>query len=391
MQNRTFLSEMSKQIPESGLKNFFDVAGTMEGAISLGVGEPDFQTPDHVKEAGIKAIRDGKTKYTANVGMLELRQNIAAYLSSRFGLSYQGEDEIIVTVGASEGIDLALKVLVDPDDEVLLVEPSYVSYRPCITLCGGKTIVLETKAEHSFRLTKEELLSKLTFKSKVLILPFPSNPSGAIMEKEDLMAIREVVLEHNLFVISDEIYAELTYGGNHVSIASLPDMKERTLVLNGFSKAFAMTGWRLGYAAGPAEIIEAMNRIHQYNIMVASTISQIAGIEALTSPKRDGEVDEMRKAYDERRKLMVEGFRSMGLDCFEPMGAFYVFPSIQKTGMSSEEFCHRLLEEEKVAVIPGNAFGSCGEGYIRCSYAYSIDSIQECLSRISRFVNKYQK
>lgn len=388
---RSYLSDLSNRIPESGLKDFFDVANTMEGAISLGVGEPDFETPSHVKDAAISAILEGKTKYTANIGMMELRKAISTYLKERFFMSYEPSNQILITVGASEGIDLALKVLANPLDEVLLVEPSYVSYKPCIELCHAKCVVLNTKEENNFKLTKEELESKITSKTRVLILPFPSNPSGAIMEKEDLEAIREVVIKHDLFVISDEIYAELTYGGSHVSISVLPDMYERTLVLNGFSKAFAMTGWRLGYAAGPVDIIDAMNRIHQYNIMVAPTPSQFAGIEAMTSPLRDQEVDHMRTAYDERRRILVDGFREMGLSCFEPKGAFYVFPSIKETKMTSMEFCKSLLAEEKVAVIPGNAFGECGEGYIRCSYAYSIDSINECLKRMNRFVKKHVK
>lgn len=386
--SKSYLSKVVKEMPDSGIKDFFDIANTMEGALSLGVGEPDFPTPEHVREAAIASIKRGETKYTDNRGTVELRAAAAEYLE-KFGLHYDREDEILITMGASEGIDLALRALVDPGDEVLVVEPCYVSYIPCVELCGGVPVSIPLKAENKFRLTKEELEEKITDKTKVLLISFPNNPTGAIMEKEDLEAIREVVIAHDIFVITDEIYAELTYGKKHASIAALPDMYERCVVLNGFSKAFAMTGWRMGIAAGPAEVIFHMNKIHQFTTMSAGTTSQVAALEALTSPVRDEEIDVMRKEYDERRKIMVDGFRNMGLDVTEPEGAFYVFPSIKKTGLTSMEFCNRLLQEQKVAVIPGDAFGSCAEGYIRCSYAYSKDIIKKCLEKIAVFVSQF--
>lgn len=387
---KSFIADIARDIPDSGIKDFFDVANKMKDAISLGVGEPDFPVPAYIREKAIASIQNGETKYTATEGTIALREAVANYLQEKFQLSYQPLEEVLITVGASEAIDLALRTLVNPGDEVLVVEPSYVSYRPCVSLCGAVPVVVSTHVENDFKLTVADLQRTITEKSKVLILPFPSNPTGAIMEKEDLLAIRELILAHDLFVISDEIYAELTYGQNHISIASLPDMRERTLVLNGFSKAFAMTGWRLGFAAGPQEVISTMHKIHQYNIMSANTTSQIAGLEALVNSNRDTEIEKMREAYDERRKVLVAGFRKMGLDCYEPKGAFYVFPSIQKTGLTSMEFCAQLLAEEKVAVIPGTAFGVCGEGFIRCSYAYSLEDIQKCLDRIERFVRKFQ-
>lgn len=386
--SKSYLSKVVKEMPDSGIKDFFDIANTMEGALSLGVGEPDFPTPEHVREAAIASIKRGETKYTDNRGTVELRAASAEYLE-KFGLHYDRENEILITMGASEGIDLALRALVDSGDEVLVVEPCYVSYIPCVELCGGIPVSIPLKAENKFRLTKEELEEKITDKTKVLLISFPNNPTGAIMEKEDLEAIREVVTAHDIFVITDEIYAELTYGKKHASIAALPDMYERCVVLNGFSKAFAMTGWRMGIAAGPAEIIFHMNKIHQFTTMSAGTTSQVAALEALTSPVRDEEIDVMRKEYDERRKIMVDGFRNMGLDVTEPEGAFYVFPSIKKTGLTSMEFCNRLLQEQKVAVIPGDAFGSCAEGYIRCSYAYSKDIIKKCLEKIAVFVSQF--
>lgn len=386
--SKSYLSKVVKEMPDSGIKDFFDIANTMEGALSLGVGEPDFPTPKHVREAAIASIKRGETKYTDNRGTVELRAAAAEYLE-KFGLHYDRENEILITMGASEGIDLALRALVDPGDEVLVVEPCYVSYIPCVELCGGIPVSIPLKAENKFRLTKEELEEKITDKTKVLLISFPNNPTGAIMEKEDLEAIREVVTAHDIFVITDEIYAELTYGKKHASIAALPDMYERCVVLNGFSKAFAMTGWRMGIAAGPAEVIFHMNKIHQFTTMSAGTTSQVAALEALTSPVRDEEIDVMRKEYDERRKIMVDGFRNMGLDVTEPEGAFYVFPSIKKTGLTSMEFCNRLLQEQKVAVIPGDAFGSCAEGYIRCSYAYSKDIIKKCLEKIAVFVSQF--
>lgn len=377
-------------MPDSGIKDFFDVANTLDGALSLGVGEPDFITPEHVRNAAIASIEKGETKYTDNRGTVELREAAAEYLE-KFDLHYDRADEILITMGASEGIDLALRTLVNPGDEVLVVEPCYVSYEPCVDLCGGVVVRLETTVANHFRLTAEELLAKITDKTKVLLISFPNNPTGAIMEKKDLEAVAKIVKEHDIFVISDEIYAELTYGKKHVSIASLPDMYERTLVLNGFSKAFAMTGWRLGIAAGPKDVIFHMNKIHQFTTMSAGTTSQYAALEALTAPVRDEEIDLMRKEYDTRRKIMVQGFIDMGLDVVVPEGAFYVFPSIQKTGMNSQEFCKRLLEEQKVAVIPGDAFGDCGDGYIRCSYAYSQEIIKACLEKIAVFVKSVLK
>ena len=385
---KSYISKIVKEMPDSGIKDFFDIANTMEGALSLGVGEPDFPTPEHVRAAAVASINRAETKYTDNRGTVELRAAAAEYLE-KFELHYDKADEILITMGASEGIDLALRTLVDPGDEVLCVEPAYVSYIPCIELCGGIPVSIPLKAENKFRLTKQELLEKITDKTKVLLISFPNNPTGAIMEKEDLLAIREVILEHDLFVITDEIYAELTYGKQHVSIAALPDMYERCVVLNGFSKAFAMTGWRMGIAAGPKDVIFHMNKIHQFTTMSAGTTSQYAALEALTSPVRDEEIAVMRQEYDERRHLMVEGFQAMGLFLAEPEGAFYVYPSIKETGLTSMEFCNRLLHEQKVAVIPGDAFGSCGEGYIRCSYAYSKEIITACLEKIGAFVSQF--
>lgn len=387
----SYIAKNIQQMPPSGIRKFFDVANMMKGAISLGVGEPDFETPWHVREAAISSLEKGKTSYTANQGMQELREEISRYLEDRFQLKYNPKDQIVVTVGASEGIDIALRALVDPGDEVLLIEPSFVSYKPCITMAGGIPVVIDTKAENDFRVTAEEIACCITSKTKAIVLPFPNNPTGAIMEKKDLESIAKILIDNDIFVISDEIYAELTYGGNHVSIASIAGMMERTVVLNGFSKSFAMTGWRLGYAAGPKEVISNMNKIHQYIIMCAPTSSQYAGIEALRFEDRDEEIDIMREAYDERRRVLVNGFRNMGLDCFEPKGAFYVFPSIQKTGMGSMEFCESLLESQKVAVVPGSAFGDSGEGFVRCSYAYCIKSIEEALDRIEKFVTPILK
>lgn len=385
---KSYLSKVVREMPDSGIKDFFDIANNMEGALSLGVGEPDFPTPEHVREAAIESIRRAETKYTDNRGTMELRRAAAEYLE-KFNLHYDRENEILITMGASEGIDLALRSLVDPSDEVLVAEPAYVSYIPCVELCGGIPVSIPLKAENRFRLTREELEEKITEKTKVLLISFPNNPTGAIMEKKDLEEIREVLIAHDIFVITDEIYGELTYGKKHVSIASLPDMYERCVVLNGFSKAFAMTGWRMGIAAGPAEVIFHMNKIHQFTTMSAGTTSQFAALEALTSPLRDEEIEVMRQEYDRRRHLMVEGFRKMGLSVVEPEGAFYVYPSIRETGLSSMEFCSCLLQEQKVAVIPGNAFGCCGEGYIRCSYAYSQEMITQCLERIAEFVKGF--
>ncbi len=386
-----YIAKSIESMPSSGIREFFDVANMMKDAISLGVGEPDFETPWHVREAAISSLEKGITSYSSNSGMMELREAIRDYLEERFHISYDPKSQILVTVGASEGIDLALRMLINPGDEILVVEPSYVSYKPCISMCGGVAKEIVTKEEDQFRLTAEELERAITPKTKALILPYPNNPTGGIMELDDLSAIAKVIIEHDIIVISDEIYSELTYGGQHVSIAELPGMYERTIVLNGFSKAFAMTGWRLGYAAGPEEFIFHMTKIHQYIAMCAPTPSQFAGIEALRGETRDEEIDIMREAYDERRRVIVNGFRQMGLSCFEPRGAFYAFPNIQSTGMSSKDFCQELLYDQKVAVVPGTAFGQCGEGFIRCSYAYSIENIEEALERIGTFVEKHRQ
>lgn len=386
-----YLSDNIKNMPSSGIRKFFDVANMMENAISLGVGEPDFETPWHVREAAISSLEKGHTSYSSNTGMIELRRAISDYLNEKYSISYDPEHQILVTIGASEGIDISLRAIVNPGDEVLVVEPSYVSYKPCVSMCGGVPVPVTTYEENDFKVTPAELESKITPKTKAIILPYPNNPTGGIMEIDDLAAISKVIIEHDLFVISDEIYSELTYETKHVSIASLPGMYERTVVLNGFSKAFAMTGWRLGYACGPEELIFNMNKIHQYIAMCAPTPSQYAGIEALTSEQREEDIAVMRDAYNERRRVMVDGFRQMGLSCFEPRGAFYVFPCIKKTGMTSNEFCEKLLYDEKVAVVPGNAFGESGEGFIRCSYAYSIENIERALYRIWTFVKKNMK
>ncbi|NLK97168.1 MAG: aminotransferase class I/II-fold pyridoxal phosphate-dependent enzyme [Epulopiscium sp.] len=382
------IAKTIRDIPPSGIRKFFDIANEMKDAISLGVGEPDFDTPWHIREEGIYNLEKGKTVYTSNSGMMELRQEISTYLSRRFNISYNPGTQILVTVGASEAIDLALRALLNPGDEVLIPEPSYVSYKPCTIMAGGVPVTITTKAEDEFRLTPEQLEAHITDKTKVLILPYPNNPTGGIMEKEDLEKIANILRDKDILVISDEIYAELTYDREHVSIASIPGMYENTLVINGFSKAYAMTGWRLGYAAGPEELIAMMTKIHQYAIMCAPTTSQYAAVEALRNG--DPDVAEMRNSFNRRRRVMVDGFRKMGMDCFEPLGAFYVFPSIEKTGMSSEEFCKKLLYEQKVAVVPGTAFGESGEGFIRCSYAYSIDNIKEALRRIEKFMEQYK-
>lgn len=383
----SFVAKHIEEMPPSGIRRFFDVANEIEGVISLGVGEPDFETPWAIKERGIYTIENKRLVYSSNAGLLELREEISKYLKESIGVKYAPKGEIVVTVGASEGIDAALRAVINPGDEVLVVEPSFVSYKPCVVMAGGVPVVIETKEEDDFRLKPKELLEKITPKTKALILPYPNNPTGAVMERSDLAAIEKVLKYRDIVVISDEIYSELTYGEEeHVSIASFESMRDKTIVLNGFSKAFAMTGWRLGYAAGPKDLIAAMTKIHQYIIMCAPTVSQYAGIEALTSC-RDAVV-KMRKEYDARRRVMRKGFLDMGLDCFEALGAFYLFPCIKSTGLSSEEFAERLLFEEKVAVVPGNAFGDSGEGFIRCSYAYSVKEIKAALERIARFVNK---
>lgn len=384
---KSLVIDKVKNMPPSGIRKFFDIANEIEGAISLGVGEPDFDTPWHIREEGIYSLEKGKTFYTANAGLMELRQEICNYLYRKCGLSYDAKTQTLVTVGASEGIDLALRAIIEKDDEVLIPEPSFVSYKPCVVMAGGTPVTITTKAENQFKLTAEQLQKNITSKTKALILPYPNNPTGAIMDKDDLEKIAAVLKDKNILIISDEIYGELTYNKQHVSIASIDEMYEKTLVLNGFSKAYAMTGWRMGYAAGPPDIIAAMTKIHQYCIMCAPTTSQYASIEALRNG--DNDIEDMRKDYNERRRIMVNSFRNMGLDCFEPLGAFYVFPSIQNTGLTTDEFVLNLLKEEKVAVVPGNAFGDCGEGFIRCSYAYSIDSLNEALKRIKKFVSKY--
>lgn len=384
-----YLNQSVAAVPPSGIRRFFDMASTMKGAISLGVGEPDFITPYHIRNAAINSIVDGETQYTPNRGLLPLRREISWYLEHRYGMAYDPETEILVTVGASESIDVALRVLVSPGDEVLVPEPSYVSYSPSVIFAGGKPVGVETTQESSFRLTAEAVRRAITPRTKALILPYPNNPTGAIMEREDLEALAEVIREKEILVISDEIYSELTYGGrSHVSFASLPGMMSYTLTLNGFSKSFAMTGWRVGYTCGPAEIIKEMNKIHQYSILCAPRQGQVAALEALRTGREHGyeDVIHMRESYDRRRRLMVDGFRSMGLECFEPLGAFYVFPSIAKTGLTSEDFCRRLLEEKKVACVPGTAFGPCGEGHIRCSYATAIDKLNTALDLMADFL-----
>lgn len=385
MENK--LSDKVKVIPPSGIRKFFDIVTEMEDAISLGVGEPDFDTPWHIREEGIYSLEKGKTFYTSNSGMLQLREEICNYMKRKFELEYDFKTESLVTVGGSEGIDLAFRAILNPGDEVLIPEPCFVSYKPCAFLAGGTPISIPLKAINEFRLTPEEIEVAVTPNTKAIILSFPTNPTGAIMEKEDLEKIAAVIIKHDLIVISDEIYAELTYGRKHTSISSIEGMKERTIVVSGFSKAYSMTGWRMGYVLGPSEIIGAMTKIHQYAIMCTPTTSQYAAIEA--AKNGDADVDEMRNAYNQRRRFLVDGFRDMGLDCFEPLGAFYVFPSIQKTGLSSEEFATRLLYEQKVAVVPGTAFGDCGEGFIRCSYAYSIENLKIALERIREFVKQF--
>jgi aminotransferase len=380
------VSQRIKELPFSGIRKFFDIAKEIEGAISLGVGEPDFDTPWNIRAEAIYQLENGSTAYTSNAGLLELRQEISKYMRERFQLDYSPLSQVLVTVGASEGIDIAMRALLEPGDEVIVVEPCFVSYKPCVLMAGGVPVVAAPKAENAFRLKPEDLEGKISPKTKAVLISYPSNPTGAIMDKRDLELLAEVFVKRDLFVVSDEIYAELTYGQEHASIAALPGMAERTIVLNGFSKAYAMTGWRLGYACGPASVIEAMLKIHQYILMCAPTTSQRAGIEALRNGASS--VRAMKSEYDGRRRVIVNGLREMGLDCFEPKGAFYCFPSIKSTGLSSDEFCMRLLREEKVAAVPGNAFGECGEGFARCSYASSIDSLKEALKRIGRFLER---
>ena len=385
---RNPLSDKVVAIQPSGIRKFFDIVSEMPDAISLGVGEPDFDTPWHIRDEGIYALEKGRTFYTSNAGLKELREEIVRYLERRIHTSYNPVDEVLITVGGSEGIDMAFRAMLNPGDEVLIPQPSYVSYEPCAVLADGVPVIIELKAENDFRLTKQELLSAITDKTKILVLPFPNNPTGAIMEKKDLEEIAEVCIEKDIYVLSDEIYSELSYKGDHVSIASLPGMRERTILINGFSKAYAMTGWRLGYACGPAEIIGQMTKIHQYAIMCAPTNSQYAAVDALRNG--DADVAMMRESYDQRRRFLMNAFREMGLSCFEPYGAFYTFPCIKEFGMTSDEFATRFLEEEKVAVVPGTAFGACGEGFLRISYAYSLEQLKEALGRLSHFVARQQ-
>ena len=386
---RNPLSDKITTIKPSGIRKFFDIVNEMEDAISLGVGEPDFDTPWHIRDEGIYSLEKGRTFYTSNAGLKELRTEIVRYIQRTQGVSYDPMKEVLVTVGGSEAIDLALRAMVNPGDEVLIPQTSYVSYEPCAILADAVPVIIELKEENEFRLTARELQDAITDKTKILVLPFPNNPTGAIMEKRDLEEIAEVVKEKDLFVISDEIYAELTYKEKHVSIASLPGMKERTILINGFSKAYAMTGWRLGYACAPAVIMEQMIKIHQFAIMCAPTTSQYAAVEALKNG--DDDVAQMRESYNQRRRYLMHAFQEMGLKCFEPYGAFYVFPCIKEFGMTSEEFAERLLREEKVAVVPGTAFGDCGEGFLRISYAYSLDNLKIAMEKIGHFISRLRE
>lgn len=380
------LSETVVGIKPSGIRKFFDIASTMENVISLGVGEPDFRTPWQIRSAGIHSLEHGRTKYSANRGLEELRREISKYVERKYSVSYSPESDILVTVGGSEAIDAAVRAIVNPGDEVIIPQPSYVCYEPITKLAGGTPVIINTKAENDFKITPEELTSKITERTKALILPYPCNPTGAIMEKRDLEAIAEVLRDKDIVVISDEIYAELTFGTTHISIASIEGMKERTLLINGFSKTFSMTGWRLGYVCGPAEILKQITKIHQFAIMCAPTTSQYAAIEALRSC--DADVERMKEEYDMRRRIIVNGFCDLGLQCREPKGAFYAFPSIQSTGMTSEEFCEKLLYSKRVAIVPGTAFGDSGEGFVRASYCYSVEHIKEALSRIGEFLKE---
>lgn len=383
---RNPLSKKIIEVQPSGIRKFFDVAAEMEDVISLGVGEPDFDTPWRIREEGIFSLEKGRTFYTSNAGLQELRDEICNYLERKIHVRYDPRKETMVTVGGSEAIDVALRCMLDSGDEVLIPQPCYVSYLPCAIMADGIPVIVELKHENEFKLTVEDLAAVITDKTKILVMPFPNNPTGSIMTREDLEPIAEFVKEHDLYVISDEIYSELSYKGEHVSIASLPGMRERTIVINGFSKGFAMTGWRLGYCCGPQEILEQMIKLHQFAIMCAPTVSQYAAVEGLRNC--EAEVDEMRKAYNQRRRFLMHEFSRMGLECFEPFGAFYVFPSIQEFGMTSEQFAERLLMEEKVAVVPGTAFGECGEGFLRISYAYSLEDLKKALSRLEHFIQR---
>lgn len=384
-----FLSSVVKDIPPSGIRKFFDIVNEMEDAISLGVGEPDFVTPWHIRNAGIESLKDGHTYYTSNWGLMELREEVSNFYFRKYNIKYNPQDEVFITVGGSEAVDATIRALVEPGDEVLIPEPSFVCYRPCVNLSGGVPVPIITTAKNNFKLTKEDLIENITDKTKLLILSYPNNPTGAIMTREDLKELVSVLKDKNIMVLSDEIYSELTYEREHASIAQFPEMKNKTIVVNGFSKSYAMTGWRLGYALGHKDIISAMIKIHQYAIMSAPTTSQYAAIEALKYG--DSDIEMMKKEYNIRRRVLVDGLNKLGLECFEPLGAFYVFPSIQSTGLTSSEFCEKLLEKEKLAVIPGSAFGDSGEGFVRISYAYSLDKIRIALKKIESFVNSLKK
>ncbi|MBD5528999.1 MAG: aminotransferase class I/II-fold pyridoxal phosphate-dependent enzyme [Lachnospiraceae bacterium] len=383
---RNPLSDQVVALKPSGIRKFFDIVSEMKDAISLGVGEPDFDTPWHIRDEGIYALERGRTFYTSNAGLKELRQEVCNYIKRKQGIEYAWDKEVVITVGGSEAIDIGLRAMINPGDEVIIPQPSYVSYEPCAILAGAKPVIVNLKAENEFRLTAQELEEAITDRTKVLILPYPNNPTGAIMERKDLEAIAQVIIKHDIFVMSDEIYSELTYKEKHVSIASLPGMQERTILINGFSKAYAMTGWRLGYACGPHAIIQQMTKIHQFAIMCAPTTSQYAAVEALKNG--DADVEEMKLSYNQRRRFLMNAFEEMGLECFEPFGAFYVFPCIKEFGMTSEEFANAFLEAEKVAAVPGTAFGDSGEGFLRISYAYSLDTLREAMTRLSRFISK---
>ena len=383
---RNPLSDQVVALKPSGIRKFFDIVSEMKDAISLGVGEPDFDTPWHIRDEGIYALERGRTFYTSNAGLKELRQEVCNYIKRKQGIEYAWDKEVVITVGGSEAIDIGLRAMINPGDEVIIPQPSYVSYEPCAILAGAKPVIVNLKVENEFRLTAQELEEAITDRTKVLILPYPNNPTGAIMERKDLEAIAQVVIKHDIFVMSDEIYSELTYKEKHVSIAALPGMQERTILINGFSKAYAMTGWRLGYACGPHAIIQQMTKIHQFAIMCAPTTSQYAAVEALKNG--DADVEEMKLSYNQRRRFLMNAFEEMGLECFEPFGAFYVFPCIKEFGMTSEEFANAFLEAEKVAAVPGTAFGDSGEGFLRISYAYSLDTLREAMTRLSRFISK---
>lgn len=388
MMEKMILSKV-KDMPPSGIRKYFDMINEMEDVISLGVGEPDFVTPWNVVEAGIYSLEKGHTHYSSNAGFIELREEISNYMNRRYNLSYKADSEILVTVGGSEGIDLALRALVGPGDEVIIPEPSFVAYRGCTAFTGAKAKIINLRAEDDFKLTPDMLREAITPRTKVVILPFPNNPTGAIMTREELEKVVDVLKDKEIVILSDEIYSELSYDKKHVSIASFPEVKDKTLIINGFSKAYAMTGWRLGYACGNEVLIDAMKKIHQYAIMCSPTTAQYAAIEALKNG--DDSVKEMAGEYNRRRRVLVDGFRKMGLDCFEPLGALYVFPCIKSTGMTSDEFCEKLLMEEKVLAVPGNAFGDCGEGFIRACYAASMDDIMEAVKRIRRFIEKHKR